>query len=139
MAAPLPVGRLATWMISIDVDLVVRTVRHPGGQVAEMPFINDLPVGLPLTVAMGLRGPHAAELLQRLGDGGGVRSYRYSVDHPILGRRHYALSAAPYLGPSGEVRGHHCSISDLTPALELAMRQQRDEAELAALLECSPM
>src|SRR4051812_40685649 len=91
-------GRLATWMISIDVDLIVRTVRHPGGQVAEMPFINELPVGLPLIVAMGLRKPDSVGLLQRLVEGSGVRSYRYSLDHAILGRRHYALSAAPYFG-----------------------------------------
>ncbi len=135
---PLALEMMSTWMVTLAADLAIRTVQEPDAGSCEMPFANDLPVGLPLTVAMGLPPAHAAQLGELLASGREVKAYRYVINHELLGRRNYSLSAVPLLGKTGAVKGYQCSIADLTVTLDLADRQQRNEAELAAIIDATP-
>jgi diguanylate cyclase (GGDEF)-like protein/PAS domain S-box-containing protein len=137
-ACALSLDLLTTWMVELDDSLRIRSIRQPAAGCAEMPFTNELPVGLPLVQAMGLCATDAADLAQRLRASEEVRSYRYSIDNELLGIRRYVISAAAIPGRRGRAKGYQCSISDLTATVALASRHDENEAQLAAILDAAP-
>jgi diguanylate cyclase (GGDEF)-like protein/PAS domain S-box-containing protein len=133
-----PLDLLTTWIVELDATFRIKTLRHPATGEIVMPFTIELPVGIPIVQAMGLAYSDSQSLTQRLSAGENIKSYTYSVDHELLGRRTYVLSASVAAGRGAKPKGYHCSISDVTESTNLASLDRQCHLEMSTMLDASP-